>query len=214
MIHVKIFPSYSKGLFCQDERFGPGILFYKSLSRADVGLWLSENLIRLLYRHPDLNFDLIITDKRRPHSSSLIIPSWYSPQEMLRTMTDIELVSQKKSSKFFCDDLQLENSPLSRYLIDNTDRIQEVMHDRYAQLDAYLLSIAEHEKDFISKEKTSQQRHVDILPPNETFEQRQLYFYVNKFWPLKQRATFPIDEILSSNFKINEFDRFILLFLS
>ena len=163
-----------------------------------MGFWLSENLIRLLYRHPDLNFDLTITDKRRPHSSSLIVPTWYSPQEVLRTMTDIELVLQKKSSHFFCDDPHVETSPLSRYLTQKGDRVPEVMHDRYAQLDAYLLSIAEHEDEFISKEKSSPQRHAEILPPNETFEQRQLFFYVNKFWPLKRRATFPIDEILSS----------------
>lgn len=188
-----------KGLYCQDERFGPGILLYNSLSRADVGLWLSENLIRLLYRHPDLNLDINVTDKRTLHSSSLIAPSWYSPQEILRTMTDIELVLQKKSSNLFCHDLQSDSSPLSRYLLHKTDHIQAVMHDRYAQLDAYLMSINEHEEELISKEKSLQQRQVEILPPNETFEQRQLYSYVNKFWPFKQRATFPIDEILSSN---------------
>ncbi|CAF4699797.1 unnamed protein product, partial [Rotaria magnacalcarata] len=36
-----------KGLYRQDERFGPGILIYKSMTHADVGFWLSEDLVRI-----------------------------------------------------------------------------------------------------------------------------------------------------------------------
>ena len=48
------------------------------------------------------------------------------------------------------------------------------------------------------KDKILQERIPDILPPNETYEQQQLYYYANKFWPFKQRALFPIDDVISS----------------
>jgi hypothetical protein len=69
------------------------------------------------------------------------------------------------------------------------------MHEKRAQLDAYLQNLNDQE---ILKEKISNERTADIVPPNETYEQRQLYYYTNKFWPLKQRATFTIDDIFSS----------------
>ena len=50
----------------------------------------------------------------------------------------------------------------------------------------------------IFKDKIFNERSPDVVPPNETYEQRQLYYYANKFWPLKQRASFPIDDIISS----------------
>jgi hypothetical protein len=50
----------------------------------------------------------------------------------------------------------------------------------------------------VFQEKIFNERTAEISPPNQTYEQRQLYYYTNKFWPLKQRASFPIEEILSS----------------
>jgi ankyrin repeat protein len=50
----------------------------------------------------------------------------------------------------------------------------------------------------MSKEKSFNERIATISSPNETYEQQQLYYYTNKFWPFKQRATFPIEQILSS----------------
>ena len=67
------------------------------------------------------------------------------------------------------------------------------MHSKRAELDAYLSSISENNDERILNERTA-----DILPPNQTYEQRQLYYYANKFWPFKQRAPFPIDDIISS----------------
>ncbi len=72
------------------------------------------------------------------------------------------------------------------------------MHDKRAQIDAYLSSIYENNDEKYLKEKISRERKADIISPNETYEQQQLFYYVNKFWPLKQRALFPIDDIISS----------------
>ncbi|CAM4741637.1 unnamed protein product [Rotaria magnacalcarata] len=184
-----------KGLYRQDERFGPGILIYKSMTHADVGFWLSEDLVRILQRHPNLNFDICITDKKCTNKSSSIIPSWYSPQELLTTTVDLDSILKKKSNALFCKSIDEENISLKYYLIDRSDRIEDAIHEKRAQLDAYLTSL---NNDDILKEKILTEHIADIMPPNETFEQTQLYYYINKFWPLKQRATFPIDEILSN----------------
>ncbi|CAF2798149.1 unnamed protein product [Rotaria sp. Silwood2] len=185
-----------KGLYRNDERFGPGILNYKSIQSADVGFWLSEDLIRLLYPHPTLNFDIHITDKISSNDASFIIPSWYSAQELLTTSIDLDSILKKKSNALFCKSIEDENSSLTRYLIERSDRVDEAMHEKRAQLDAYLANL---NNDDILTEKISNERIADISLPNETYEQRQLYLYTNKFWPLKQRATFPIDEVLSNN---------------
>ena len=174
------------------------MLIHQTLSCADVGLWLSENLVRLLYPHPRIHFDLSITDRKSPSRSSLAIPSWYSPGELLRTMTNLELVLQEKSSNFFCNHVDNEQSLLAEYLLHRPERVEEVMGKRHAQLDAYLISINDQQDEFITNEKSHQRRQVEIFPPNETYEQRQLYEYANKFWPLKQRASFPIEQILCS----------------
>ncbi|CAF1303005.1 unnamed protein product [Adineta steineri] len=183
-----------KGLYCHDERFGPGILIYQSLQSADVGLWLSEDLIRLLYPHPKLILDIHITDKKCSHSSSSIIPSWYSPEELLRTVSDFNLLLKKKSPLNFLN----ENKFLTRFINEHPDGAQEAMHNKRTELDAYLSSI--YDKNDINelKNRILNERTADILPPNETYEQRLLYNYANKFWPLKQRASFPIDDIISS----------------
>ncbi|CAF4606065.1 unnamed protein product [Rotaria sp. Silwood1] len=187
-----------KGLYCHDERFGPGILIYESLKCADVGLWLNEDLIRLLYSHPKLTLDIHITDKKSLRSSSPMIPSWYSPQELLSTVSDLDFILKKKSPTLFCNNIQDENSLLTRYIIEHAERVQEAMQDKREQLDAYLSSIYEKNDEQILKEKVFKERTPDVLPPNETFEQRQLYYYANKFWPFKQRASFPIDDIFSN----------------
>ncbi len=181
-----------KGLYRNDERFGPGILIYKSIQSADVGFWLSDDLVRLLYPHPILNLDVHITDKKSSIDSTLVIPSWYSPEELLSTVIDPDFILKKKPSALFCNKIENENSFLTHYLIEHSNRIQEVMHDKCAQVNAYL------NNENILKDKILNERIADILSPNETYEQRQLYYYINKFLPLKQRATFPIDEILSS----------------
>jgi ankyrin repeat protein len=72
------------------------------------------------------------------------------------------------------------------------------MHDKREQLDAYLTCLND---EYMSKENFFNERIADISTPNETDEQRQLYYHTNKFLPLKQQATFPIDEILSSRKK-------------
>ncbi|CAF3380512.1 unnamed protein product [Rotaria sp. Silwood1] len=185
-----------KGLYRQDERFGPGILMYKSMQSADVGFWLSEDLVRLLYPHPTLNFDIDITDKKFPNDSSFIIPSWYSAQELLTTSIDLDSMLKNKSNALFCKRIEDENVSLTRYLIERLDRVDDAMHEKRAQLDAYLASL---NNDDLLKDTFSNERMADISPPNETYEQRQLFYYTNKFWPLKQRATFPIDEVLSNN---------------
>jgi hypothetical protein len=113
-------------------------------------------------------------------------------------MTDVDLVLAKKSSNCFCQRAADENTSLARYLVDQPDRVTQVMHDRCAQLDAYLISIDEKHDDVITSEKSSKQRAVAVRSPNDTYEQRQLFYHVNKFWPLKQRAAFAIDDILSS----------------
>ena len=165
------------------------------MQSADVGFWLSEELVRLLYPHPTLNFDIDITDKKSTSKPSLIILSWYSPQELLTTTMDLDFILKNKPSALFCKSVEDENSFFIRYLTDHSNRVEEAIHEKHAQLDAYLASF---NSDDISKEKILNERIADISPPNETYEQRQLYYYTNKFWPLKQQATFPIDEILSS----------------
>lgn len=189
---------FLKGLYRLDERFGPGILIYKSIQSADVGFWVDDDLVRLLYPHPTLNLDIHITDKKSPLDSSLLIPSWYAPEELLSTIIDLDFILKKKSNALFCKNIQNESSPLTHYLYDHSNRLQEAMHDKCAQLDAYLTCL---NNEVMLKEKNFNERIVEISPPNETYEQQQLYYYINKFWPLKQEATFPIEEILSSLIK-------------
>ncbi len=132
----------------------------------------------------------------------MIIPSWYSPQELLSSAIDLDFILRKKPSALFCKNIENENSFLTNYLIDHSNRIQEVMYDKHAQLDAYLTSLNDEN---IYKEKIINERIAEISPPNETYEQRQLYYYTNKFWPLKQQASFSIEEILSSSINEREF---------
>lgn len=191
-LEIKVKANSLQGLYRRDERFGPGILIHKSpAERADVGFWLSEDLVRLLYPHPTLKFDLEITDRKSSIDSIPLIPSWYSPEELLTLSGDRDFILRKKIPGLFCQNLDDENSFLTNYLIDHSHRIDEVMHDKRAQLDAYLSS-------FHPDEKFHQERMPDIFTPNQTDEQRQLFDYINKFWPLKQRASFSIDELLSS----------------
>ena len=185
-------------MYCHDERFGPGVLIYKTFQRADVGLWLNEDLIRLLYSHSKLTLDIHVTDKKSLPSPSIIVPSWYSPQELLTTVSDLDFLLKRKSRTFFCNNVEDENSYLNRYIIEHPDRVQEIIYDKRAQLDAYISSLHEKTDEHMLTEQISKERMPDILPPNQTYEQRQLYNYVNKFWPFKQRASFPIDDIISS----------------
>ena len=178
-------------MYRYDERFGPGILIHKFPERADVGFWLSEDLVRLLYPHPTLHMDIEITDRKPSIDSNQFIPSWYSPEELLSLAGDNDFILRKKNVGLFCHNLEDENSFLANYLIDHSHRIDEVMQGKRAQLDAYLSSIH-------PGEKFDNERMPDIFSPNQTFEQRQLFDYVNKFWPLKQRASFSIEELLSS----------------
>jgi hypothetical protein len=108
-----------------------------------------------------------------------------------------------KPSTLFCKSIQGENSLLTRYLIDHSDPVEKAMHEKHAQLDAYLQSLIGEET---VTEKIFNEKTVDILLPNETYEQRQLYYSTNKFWPLKQRATFPVDDIVSSKKKKKKTD--------
>lgn len=171
----------------------------KANSSADVGLWLNEHLIRLLYPHSQISMEFRITDEIVRHSSSLTIASWYSAEELLRTVTDIDLILQRQSSTLFCETIRRENSVLiNDYLSNPSERVRNALQDHSAQLDAYLMSINDKQNDLICAEKSSKQRLMDIFPPNETREQKQLYEYANRFLPLKERASFPLDEILSS----------------
>ena len=131
-----------------------------------------------------------------------MIPSWYSPEELLSTSIDLDFIMKKKPSALFCKNIENENSFLTSYLINHSNRVQEAMHDKCAQLDAYLMSL---NGGNAVKEKILNERTAEIAPPNQTYEQRQLYYYTNKFWPLKQRASFPIEEILSSSINETEF---------
>ena len=142
--------------------------------------------------------DLQITDKKSSSDSSFIIPSWYSPQELLSTVIDNNFILKKKSDSLFCKSIENENPFLTRYFMEHSDRVQQAMHEKSAQLDAYLTSL---NNENILKENILNEHDADILPPNETNEQQQLYYYTNKFLPLKQRATYPIEEILSSKTK-------------
>jgi hypothetical protein len=130
-----------------------------------------------------------------------MIPSWYSPEELIRTISDLDFILKKKSSTFFCNNIQDKNSFLTEYIIEHMDRVQETMYDKRAQLDAYLSSIYEKNDEKFLKEKIFKERTADIISPNQTYEQQQLYYYANKFWPFKQRASFPIDDIISSKEK-------------
>lgn len=170
---------------------------------ADVGLWLSESLIRLLHTHPNLQLEIEITDKKSSHSN---ISSWYSPEEILTTISNYNFLLKKRSSTLFCNNFNDKHELLNNYLIEHMDRIRETMHDKYAQLDAYLSSIDDQQsvKDQISKE-----RQADIIPPNQTYDQQQLFYFINKFWPLKQRATFSIDDLISSKNQFSNKSSFV-----
>ncbi|UJR35015.1 hypothetical protein I4U23_027791 [Adineta vaga] len=179
-----------KGLYCHDERFGPGILLYQKLQSADVGLWLSEDLIRLLYPHPKLILDIHITEKRTSNSFSSQTLSWYSSEELLRTVTDFHFLLHKKSPLRFFQQISTDKTFLSRYVNEHSEGMNEALLPKRKELDAYLSSIDEN--------VLSTERITDISSPNETYEQQRLYNYLNKFWPLKQRASFPIDDIITN----------------
>ena len=109
-------------------------------------------------------------------------------------------MSQKRSPPLFCKSIQDEQSLLTRYLADHSSGVQQAMHEKRAQLDAYVTSFREEHR---LKETLQTHRAIEIPAPNETQEQQQIYDYTNKFWPLKKRATFPIDEIFSSENSIH-----------
>ncbi|CAF1315200.1 unnamed protein product [Rotaria sordida] len=73
-----------------DECEYVGILIYKSVQSADVGFWLSEHLVRLVYPYPMLNFDIL-------------------------TSIDLDSILKKKSNALFCQNIEDENSSLTRY---------------------------------------------------------------------------------------------------
>ncbi|CAF1055365.1 unnamed protein product [Adineta steineri] len=185
-----------KGLYRHDERFGPGILMYQSSQCADVGFWLSDDLVRLVYPHPTLNLDIHIIDKKPRTDSSCMLQSWYSPYELLSTIIDFDYILNKKPNALLCKNIENENSTFTQYLIEHADQVQKVMHEKRAQLDAYLSNFNDEN---ILDEKVFNERMVDIPIPNETYEQQQLFYHTNKYLPLKQQATYPIDEILSNN---------------
>ena len=160
-----------------------------------MGLWLCEDLIRLLYSHPNLQLDFQITDKKPVNQAALIVPSWYSPPELLSTIADLDIVLKKKTSSLFCKSLYDDRAFLSQYLTDHSRGVYQAMNDKRVQLDAYIHAF---QADGIAAADLQQERIGAIPPSNETYEQRQVYNYTNKFWPLKARATFPIDQILSS----------------
>lgn len=136
-----------------------------------------------------------ITDRKSSIDSTELIPSWYSPEELLSLAGDRDFILRKKMPGLFCQNLEDENSFLTNYLIDHSNRIDDVMQDKRAQLDAYLSSFHSEEK---FREKIYNERVPEIFTPNQTYEQRQLFDYINKFWPLKQRASFPMEALLSS----------------
>ena len=153
-------------------------------------------MIRLLYRHPNLNLEISITDKKSQLSTSFAIPSWYSPQELLSSVADFDWNRKKKLSPLFCKNIHDEASLLAHYLVDQKHAVTEAISEKRAQLDAYVTKLVD---DSRVKEKIQQERSMDFVPPNQTYEQHQVYNYTNKFWPLKYRATFSIDAILSSS---------------
>ena len=178
-------------MYCQDERFGPGILLYQKFQSADVGLWLSEDLIRLLYPHPKLSIDIHITEKKTSTLPSTRSSAWYSPEEFFLNLTDFHFLLHKKSPLRLFQQISDEKSFLTRFLSEHTESVNEALLGKRNEFEAYLSSIDEN----LSKLNN---QITNISSPNQTYEQQKLYDYLNKFWPLKQRASFPIDDILSS----------------
>ena len=124
---------------------------------------------------------------------------------------NVSTTSQTKATSLFCHTAFPGNDLLAHYLSNRAELVQEVLHDRYAQLDAYLFSIHGKNDKRVLKEKYSKARPSDVTSPNETDEQRQLYSHADQFWPLKQHASFPIDDIVSSEKQQNDCSRFIYL---
>ncbi|CAF1532005.1 unnamed protein product, partial [Adineta ricciae] len=180
-----------KGLYCQDERFGPGILLYQKLQSADVGLWLSEDLIRLLYPHPKLSIDIHITEKKTSTLPSTRSSAWCSPEEFFLNLTDFHFLLYKKSPLRLFQQISNEKSFITRFVSEHTESVNEALLGKRNEFEAYLSSIDEN----LSKLNN---QIANISSPNQTYEQQKLYDYLNKFWPLKQRASFPIDDILSN----------------
>ncbi|UJR10778.1 hypothetical protein I4U23_014965 [Adineta vaga] len=185
-----------KGLYRHDERFGPGVLTYQSSEYADVGFWFSNDLIRLLYPHPTLNLSIHITDKKPRSEASHILSAWYSPHQLLSSLPDLDFILDKKPSTLLCKNMEDKTSlSFTQYLIEHANQVQEVLRDRRAQLDAYTSNFQDENT---SKEMIFNERIADISTPNETDEQRQLFYHTNRFLPLKQQATFLVDDILSN----------------
>ncbi|CAF1274041.1 unnamed protein product [Adineta ricciae] len=185
-----------KGLYRDDERFGPGVLTYRKSQHVDVGFWLSDDLIRLLYPHPTLQLDIRITDVKPRGESSQILPAWYSPYQLLPSVPDFDFILNKKPVSLLCENYEDQSSStFTRYLIEHADRVQEVLFEKRAQLEA---SIADFNDEYISKDMIFNERTADVPTPNQTDEQRQIFYHTNRFLPLKQQAKFPINEILSN----------------
>ena len=172
------------------------MLTYKKSQHVDVGFWLSDDLIRLLYPHPTLQLDIRITADKPPGESSQILPAWYSPYQLLPSIPDFDFILNKKPASLLCENYEDQSSStFTRYLIEHADRVQEVLCEKRAQLEA---SIADSNDEYISKDMIFNERTADVPTPNQTDEQRQIFYHTNRFLPLKQQARFPINEILSS----------------
>lgn len=184
-----------QGLYRHDERFGPGVLTHAESQCADVGFWLSDDLVRLLYPHPTLKLDIHITDRKPRNDASRVLPSWHSPYQLLSTLNDLDFILNHKPYGLLCENIEQEQPELSRHLVEHTDRLQEVLHDKRAELDAYLAHVGD---ETVPKESLFNERLADVPTPNETSEQRQLFYHTNQFLPFIQQASFPVNEILSS----------------
>ena len=98
----------------------------------------------------------------------------------------------------------MNQSASIRRSFDSSSRLCPAIVERRVQLDAYLKSFHD--------EGMSEGNMSDIARPNDTPEQRQLYDYIVRFWPMKNSAGFSIEDILSSKYRAKAFSDTALSF--
>ncbi|CAF0969415.1 unnamed protein product [Didymodactylos carnosus] len=176
-------PTHSafKGLYRDDERFGPGIVSYTNSQNEEVGYWLENDLARLC-TNSSLTLDITITVQ---YSKTIKVRSWFSHEEIL----------DHHSKTLFVDSID----KYTKYFEQHRVFIDQALQDRHDSLNTYLNSMKNVKRQDVEYEDEclTDDRYVEM--PNLTPEIRDLYYYTNKFWPLRQYSDVAMEQIATNN---------------
>jgi hypothetical protein len=169
-----------KGIYKNDEKFGPGVLTYRDDNKSeDVGYWIADKLVRLLVKF-DIDFQQPATE---PIDRLVTIPSWYDREFLLDETLNPQNLFTKK--------LYPEKS---MHFLRFNPNVDKVLQDKIELVDNFLKICADPDTDFsiFRESKTiavpnASPKFVEIFKWKERFSYFQafsnnvLFFPVDKF---------------------------------